>query len=104
MIINGEYFEVECSRMHPVAPIMGCNRNEIFSVYGRPSYTKIDIWNYWCTWCEGLNSQGIQCGIEISSHNCNFFSITGSIVLDGEVCDLWITYAHNRLFKHWEIS
>ena len=96
----GETFETHTSRMHPVAPITGCNRVEIFEVYGRPSQRKVNIWLYWCDWCERMNKQGYKCGIEISSHSCNFFSISGSLRTEDEVYDLQITYAHNRLYKH----
>ena len=103
MILNGETFEVHTSRMHPVAPITGCNRDEIYDVYGRPSQRKVGIWHDWCKWCDEMNQQGYTCGIEISSHSSNFFSIAGSIRKDGETYDIYITYAHNRLYKHFPI-
>lgn len=96
-------FEDHISRNHPVAPITGYNRNEIFECYAKPSKIKVSIWNSWCDWCDDIKELGYECGIEISSHNCNFFNITGSLRKDGEVIDLWITAKHNRMYRHYPI-
>lgn len=102
--INGIAFECTKSHLHPVAPITtGCNRNEIHEVYDRPSHIKELIWYEWCNWCDQLNANGAQCGIEISSHNCNFFSISGSLRINGKCYGLWITRAHNRIYEYEEI-
>lgn len=98
--LGGISFEEHKSKMHPVAPITGCNRDEIFDHYDRPSNTKISIWNDWCDWCDKMNRLGFTCGIEISGHNCNFFTITGSVRKDDEVLHLWITASHNRLYHY----
>lgn len=100
MELCGETFEVHTSRMHPVAPITGCDRDEIFEAYGRPSQRKVNIWRYWCNWCEEMNKNGYKCGIEICSHSSNFFSISGYIRTEDETWDIYITYAHNRLYKY----
>lgn len=98
----GETFEVITSNMYPVAPITGYNYDEIYEVYDRPSSTKVDIWHYWCRWCDEMIKAGYKCGIQISGRSCNFFSITGSIRKDetNEVYDIWITHRHNRLYIH----
>jgi hypothetical protein len=101
--LAGINFEEHVSRMHNVAPIRGYRRYEIYEVYARPSVIKIAIWNSWCDWCEQMNQLGYECGIEISSHNCNFFTIAGNLVYEDEVCDLCITAKHNRLYKHLSI-
>lgn len=101
--LNGADFEVHTSRMYPVAPITGCNRAEIFQCYGRPSNVKVSIWNDWCDWCEEMNKDGWKCGIEIASHNINFFTIAGSLRNDDETYDLYITASHNKIFKHFPI-
>lgn len=105
--INNRNFEVITSNLHNVAPITGCNRNEIYEAYGVCSRTKIDIWHSWCDWCEELNKQpNIECGIQIESHNGYQFTISGSIRVtwnEGDlpkVYDIYITKAHNRLYKH----
>lgn len=101
--LAGINFEEHISRNYPVAPITGYNRDEIFEHYGRPSKTKVSIWNDWCDWCDEMNKLGYSCGIEISSHNCYFFTIAGSVRKDGEVIDLWITAKHNRMYRHYTI-
>lgn len=98
--LGGISFEEHTSKMHPVAPITGCHRDEIFEHYGKPSQTKISIWNGWCDWCDKMNKLGYKCGIQIESHNCNFFTITGSVRKDDETLDLWITASHNRLYRY----
>lgn len=103
MKLNNESFEVITSRMHPVAPITGCNRGDIYEVYSRPSQRKVNIWDYWCDWCNAMNDSGWECGIQIESHNINFFTITGSLRGNGDTYDLWITASHNRLYKHYPL-
>lgn len=93
-------FEVHTSKAHPVAPITGYDYDEIFDVYGRPSSYKVAIWHEWCEWCEDMNRNGFDCGIQIDGHNCNFFTISGSIRQGDDVVDIWITAQHNRLYKH----
>lgn len=100
IVLCGEIFEVHKSNANNVAPITGYNWDEIFDVYGRPSTYKVDIWHYWCRWCNDMNKSGYKCGIEISSHNCNFFTISGSVRKDDEVIDIWITARHNRAYVH----
>ena len=101
--LAGISFEEHTSRNHSVAPITGYNRDEIFECYSRPSQTKVSIWNSWCNWCDEMNKLGYSCGIQIKSHNCSFFTITGSVRKDDEVIDLWITLMHNRMYRHYSI-
>ena len=103
LTINGIIFELHTSRMHNVAPITGCHRDEIFEVYGKPSVYKVGVWNNWCDWCRQVNNLGYECGIQIESHNCNFFTITGSLRMNEEVYDLYITRSHKRIYKHQPI-
>ena len=98
--LAGISFEEHTSYFHSVAPITGYNRDEIFEHYGRPSQTKVSIWNDWCDWCDKMSDLGYSCGIQIESYNSSFFSITGSLRKDNEVIDLWITAMHNRMYHH----
>ena len=102
--INGQWFEIHTSRMHPVAPITGCNINAIYEAYHRPSTTKVKIWNEWCMWCNEINNlPNVECGIKIESYSCFTFTITGSLRVNNNVYDLRITQCHNYLYKHWEL-
>lgn len=79
----------------------GCDWGKIKNVYGRPSVHKIGIWHDWCAWCDAVNkTDGYECGLWISSHNCRFFSISGYIkVPSGKTYSLWITRRHNRAYE-----
>ena len=102
--INKQWFEIHTSRMHPVAPITGCNINAIYEAYHTPSKTKVKIWNEWCMWCNEINNlPNVDCGIQIESHNFSSFTISGSLRFNNEVYDLKITKWHNYLYKHWEL-
>ena len=98
--LAGISFEEHTIHFQPVEHITGCNRDEIFEHYGRPSQTKVSIWHDWCDWCDKMNNLGYSCGIQIESHNSCFFTITGSLRKDNEVIDLWITARHNRMYHH----
>lgn len=103
IIINDRTFELHVSRMHNVAPIRGCNESEIYEAYDKPSTEKINKWLEWCKWCRELNESNVTCGIQIESHNVYTFTISGSIVLDGEVFDIFITKKHKRCYQHFAI-
>lgn len=78
---------------------VGCNIDEIFECYGRPSSTKVSIWADWCEWCREINESGGLCHIKISSHNCMMFSITGFVIDSNDnKFLLWITRDHNRAY------
>ena len=76
----------------------GAAYDEIESVYGRPSASKVGIWHSWCDWCYELNKNGNPCELWIESHNCMMFSIGGKVQYGGHVYRLWITRDHNRAF------
>ena len=63
-----------------------CNKyhyyESIYQAYGRPSETKVYIWESWKRWFEGVN--GHNKDMWICSKNCNFFSIA-------------FTYSHNGI-------
>lgn len=101
--LAGINFEEHNSRNFSVAPITGCNRNEIFERYSRPSQTKVYIWNKWCNWCDDMNNLGYSCGIQIECYNCHTITITGSVRKDGEVIGLRITPGYNRMYRHYPI-
>ena len=92
--INGTTFELG----KPVTSInsvkYGANPREIREVYGRPSLHKISIWEEWCKWANECDAN-----LEIRGHNCNFFSIAGNVEHEGHTYNLWITYAHQRVFE-----
>lgn len=96
----GVTFELHDSKMHPVAPITGYNYHEIYEVYDRPSDAKVSIWHDWCKWVNAMRDAGYECGIQIESHNCMFFTITGSVRTGEHTYNLWITAAHNRCYKY----
>lgn len=79
----------------------GCSRDLINKVYRRPSSTKVSIWHDWCKWCEEIRNTDDNCGISISSHNYNVFSIDGFYYdhLTDTTYVLRITYRNNRAYK-----
>lgn len=79
----------------------GCWWEQINDVYDRPSVYKVGIWHDWCAWCDAVNkTDGYECGLWISSHNVNFFSISGYIkVPSGKLYHLWITRCYNRAYE-----
>lgn len=100
--LGGQSFEVSKMDSKLARGIQGCDHNEIYSVYARPSSTKVAIWEQWCKWCNYMNDSGLfECGIHIQGHNSNFFSIGGYVVdvTDGTVYALYITHAHNRIIE-----
>lgn len=50
------------------------NSDTIHDAYGRPSYTKISIWEKWQRW---FYDNGGYCWV--ASHNSNFFTIEGIV-------------------------
>lgn len=98
--INGEEFEL-CNattvNRHDRF-ITGAAYDEIYDVYDRPSSAKVNIWHAWCNWCSECNAKIGACGLRISGHNCNQFSISGNVTFEGHVYHLWITRDHNRAY------
>lgn len=98
--INGEEFELFKADAGASVNFHGTGAayDEIESVYGRPSKTKVGIWHSWCDWCYELNENGNPCELWIASHTCMTFSIGGKVQYDGHVYELWITKCHNRAY------
>ena len=71
------------------------DHRSIWDCYGRPSNTKVSIYEDWRNWfvrdCDTYN-------FGICSRNCNFFSIEGVIDVDGVLYYLYITRSHNRAY------
>lgn len=98
--INGVLFEL-CNATNVNRHgrfIRGAAYDEIYEVYGRPSLAKVDIWHAWCDWCSECNAKIGSCGLRISGHNCNTFSIFGNVTFEGHVYHLFITRCHNRAY------
>ena len=97
--INGVTFELFKSNLHESESFTnGAAYDAIYEAYGRPSYTKVQVWHEWCEWCYTLNKNGISCTLNIGSHSCHQFSIYGMIKFGGHVYQLWITRGHNRAY------
>ena len=69
--------------------------SDIFQFYNRPSIYKQGIWNSWVEWFRE-NSEDSTDWMEISSHNVNFFSISGQITVGSTRYNLYITRCHNK--------
>ena len=93
--INGERFEVNHVDTYTTAPHV--NTRDIDDCYGRPSSTKLRIFNEWSNWF--LNNDG-YCGVY--SYNSNIFTITG-VVVDKETQKLYYCYITPSHNKAWEI-
>lgn len=67
---------------------------DIHAAYKNPSVYKILTWLYWVDVCDALNGFNIQ----ISSANCQVFSITFEFVhpYDGDACIAYITKDYAR--------
>ena len=99
LTINGQTFELFKSKSNETESFTnGAAYDEIYEAYGRPSYTKVQVWNEWCGWCYSCIEKGIPCTLGIASHNCMQFSIVGKIQYGGHVYRLWITREHNRAY------
>lgn len=75
--------------------------DQIYSVYNRPSCTKVSIWHSWCKWLYQVMNNGGTGYLTIASHNCHFFTIEGWVANDeteSECVPIYITYAHNRAY------
>lgn len=93
--LNGVTFQLNKKHPIPYEHNLGGYR-DIYSAYGRPSQTKIAIWEDWDSW---FRENGGYC--KITSMNCNFFSITG-FVTDKETNKrymAYITYANHYLYE-----
>ena len=98
--INGEAFELFKADAGASARFTGTGAvyDEIYDAYGRPSYTKVQVWHEWCEWCYELNKSGNPCALWIAGHTCSSFSIAGKVQYNGHMYRLWITKCHNRAY------
>lgn len=94
LTIGGERFELCGTTEGSKDFYKGASWDEIESVYGRPSDTKVAIWHDWCKWAYDNDAS-----LDICSHSCMFFSISGKVKHDEKVYALYITYAHNRAYE-----
>ena len=98
--INGIEFELyKPDSCIGVRFVSGAVYDEIYEVYDRPSYYKVEVWHEWCRWCFACCHGDIPCTLRISSHNCMQFSISGFVLFEGHTYKIWITRNHNRAFK-----
>lgn len=97
-MINGREFEVVSgckAKQEIIEDVNRTNLVSIFDIYGRPSYTKIDIYNTWCKWFDGLNVSGLFGCMRGGSST---FSIGARYETpDGQTIYLYITKEHNRI-------
>lgn len=93
--INGLMFTLDKKEPVPYEHNLSGYR-DIYSAYGRPSATKVVIWEDWDKWFRDNDGY-----CKITSKNCNIFSITG-FVTDKETNKrymAYITYANNYLYE-----
>ena len=91
--LNGETFILDTQ---DVTSETGISRRDVSDCYGRPSTTKLAIYNEWSNWF--INNDG-YCGV--ASYNCNFFTIHGYIT-DKETNKryyCYITKSYNRCIE-----
>ena len=68
----------------------------LYDCYSRPSDTKIEIWEQWKRWFFDMDSYDVW----VESYNTNFFTIAGTIEWKGGKYFIYITPAHNRMWKY----
>ncbi len=96
--INGENFELD-TKETVKNPIVFYK--SVYDVYGRCSSAKQSIWESWSRWFNECNSHMYG----VTSHNCNFFTISGCVTwIDEETKEpaeyyLVITASHNRAWR-----
>ena len=96
--LNGVTFEVIKPRneVHKYIGTLG-SKSDIRQYYGRPSIYKVAIWESWLDWANTTN--GVV-SFEICSSNGFQFTIAGLYVDEnGDEYNIYITKAHNRLYK-----
>ena len=96
--INGRTFEVIKPRNEVRKHIGNLgSKSDIYSEYGRPSIYKVEIWESWLDWA--YTTDGVV-SFEICSSNGFQFTIDGLYIDDnGDEYNIYITKAHNRLYK-----
>ena len=99
--INGVTFELyDDGRLDTGKIHSGAAYDDIFNAYRKPSIYKVNSWHAWCEWVYECMKLGMDVTLEISSHNCNMYSISGEVRdTDCTKYELWITRDHNRAFR-----
>ena len=99
--INGVTFELyDDGRLDNGKIYSGAAYDAIFNAYGKPSVYKVNSWHEWCEWVYDCMKLDMDATLEISSHNCNMYSITGAVRdTDGTKYELWITRDNSRAFR-----
>ena len=100
MAKTSKYIDINNERFYVVTPTtkegyiknLPVRYSNIFEAYGRPSSTKIDIWNWWKTWCEEMGFS-----IWISSRCTSNFCIGFHGFLNGKEIDGYITKSYNKV-------
>ena len=96
--INGVDFELDTKETEKNPIVM---YKSVYDVYKTCSHTKGEIWDSWARWFNECNSHMYG----VTSHNCNFFTISGCVTwIDEETKEpteyfLVITAGHNRAWK-----
>ena len=94
IMINNVSFEI--GKPITLLDIPTIKRISVTDVYGRPSLTKIAIYEDWERWF--LDNDG-YCGV--ASHSCNFFTIKGRVIdqTTNKEYYCYITASHNRAYE-----
>ena len=90
--INGEAFELDTKETVKDPVVF---YKSVYDVYGRCSDTKKCIWESWSNWFRECNSHMYG----VTSHNSNFFTISGVVTWEDNEYFLVITASHNRAWK-----
>ena len=86
----------------------GADPYEIYEVYGRPSYAKVQVWKEWVKWFNKTSSSA-EDWMQITSHNAFNFTICGvvtpylgshymfratkdNVLIEEVVCPMYPTY------------
>ena len=98
IIINGKEFEKinETTKQAAalVSDISRTTKKDIFGIYGRPSVTKIKIYQSWKNWYKGISDNDNNFGCMRGGSST--FSIGGIIEEANRTIYLYITKDHNR--------
>ena len=98
--INGEIFQlVEKRDKEALAERVQHHKDfythkTIWNAYGRPSQTKVEIWEYWDNWAYDTAEVTY---LEVSGAGSHFFSIEAVVELDGVEGIMTITAYNNKI-------
>ena len=71
-----------------------CSHRSLFDCYGKPSSTKVSIWESWLQWFHDQYSSDFG----VASYNCNFFTIEGKVEKDGQLYYIYITSTRQEAY------